>query len=412
MTAETHRPVRRAALAFIFVTVLLDILALGVIIPVLPHLIQDFVAGDAARAAEYIGLFGTSWAIMQFFASPIIGALSDRFGRRPVILLSNLGLGLDYIVMALAPSLWWLLLGRLISGVTSASIASSYAYVADVSAPEKRAGAFGLLGAAFGLGFVLGPALGGVLAEIAPRLPFWVAACLSLTNFLYGAFVLPESLPSDKRMAFNWRRANPLGSLKLLRRHRELLGIAGVYFLSNLAHAALPSVFVIATAYRYGWSAADVGYVLAAVGICSMIAQAGLVRPIVARLGEARTLLISLSAGIVAFALYGIAPTGLLFLIGIPIMSIWGMTGPASQGLMSRHVGVDEQGQLQGAAASLRSLTDILGPGLFTLAFAHFIRPAAPIHLPGAPFFLSALLLAAALALTWRVTDNAARQRN
>ncbi|HVR68324.1 MAG TPA: TCR/Tet family MFS transporter [Verrucomicrobiae bacterium] len=404
MTAETHRSVRRAALAFIFVTVLLDILALGVIIPVLPHLIQDFVAGDAARAAEYIGLFGTSWAIMQFFASPVIGALSDRYGRRPVILLSNFGLGLDYIVMAMAPSLWWLLLGRLISGVTSASIASSYAYVADVSAPEKRAGAFGLLGAAFGLGFVLGPALGGVLADIAPRLPFWVAACLSLTNFLYGAFVLPESLPPGKRMAFNWRRANPLGSLKLLGRHRELLGIAGVYFLSNLAHAALPSVFVIATAYRYGWSAADVGYVLAAVGICSMIAQAGLVRPIVARLGEARTLLISLSAGIVAFALYGIAPTGLLFLIGIPIMSIWGMTGPASQGLMSRHVGVDEQGQLQGAAASLRSLTDILGPGLFTLTFAYFIRPATPVHLPGAPFFLSALLLAAALALTWRVT--------
>jgi MFS transporter, DHA1 family, tetracycline resistance protein len=370
---------------------------------VLPHLIQDFVAGNAATAAEYIGLFGTSWAIMQFFASPIIGALSDRFGRRPVILLSNLGLGLDYIVMALAPGLWWLLLGRLISGITSASIASSYAYVADISTPDKRAGGFGLLGAAFGLGFVLGPALGGVLADIAPRLPFWVAAGMSLTNFLYGLFVLPESLAPDKRMAFAWRRANPVGSLKLLRRHRELLGIAGVYLLSNLAHASLPSVFVIATAYRYGWSASYVGYVLAVVGICSMIVQGGLVQPIVARIGEARTLLLSLSAGAVAFAVYGLAPIGLLFFIGIPIMSIWGMTGPASQGLMSRLVGVDEQGQLQGASASLRSITDIVGPTLFSITFANFIRPGTPLHLPGAPFLLAALLLLAALQLTWRV---------
>jgi MFS transporter, DHA1 family, tetracycline resistance protein len=404
MTAATHPPVRRAALAFIFVTVLLDILALGIVIPVLPHLIQDFVAGNAATAAEYIGLFGTSWAIMQFFASPIIGALSDRFGRRPVILLSNLGLGLDYVVMALAPSLWWLLLGRLISGVTSASIASSYAYVADVSTPDKRAAGFGLLGAAFGLGFVLGPALGGVLADIAPRLPFWVAAGMSLTNFFYGLLVLPESLSPDKRMAFAWRRANPIGSLKLLRRHRELLGIAGVYLLSNLAHAALPSVFVIATAYRYGWSATYVGYVLAVVGVCSMIVQGGLVQPIVGRLGEARTLLVSLSAGAVAFAVYGLASTDLLFLAGIPIMSIWGMTGPASQGLMSRLVGVDEQGQLQGASASLRSITDIIGPTLFSLTFASFIRPDTPLHLPGAPFLLAALLLLAALALTWSVT--------
>ena len=410
MTAETSRPVRRAALAFIFITVLLDILALGIIIPVLPSLIESFT-GDTARAAEFIGLFGTAWAVMQFFASPIIGALSDRFGRRPVILLSNLGLGLDYIVMALAPTLSWLFVGRIISGITSASIASSYAYVADVSTPERRAGAFGLLGAAFGFGFVFGPALGGLLADIAPRLPFWAAGGLSLANFCYGLFVLPESLPVEKRMAFAWRRANPLGSLKLLRRHRELLAIAGVYFLSNLAHASLPSVFVISTGYCFDWSPSYVGLVLAFVGVCSMIVQGGLVHPVVNRLGEARTLLISLAAGVVAFSIYGLAAAPLLFLIGVPITSIWGMTGPASQGLMSRRVGADEQGQLQGAAASLRSLTDILGPGLFTLTFAHFIRPSAPVHLPGAPFFLSALLLAAALTLTWRVTRDPGRQR-
>jgi DHA1 family tetracycline resistance protein-like MFS transporter len=391
-------------MAFIFVTVMLDILALGIILPVLPHLIEDFLAGDTARAAEYIGLFGTAWAVMQFFASPVLGALSDRFGRRPVILLSNLGLGLDYILMALAPNLAWLFAGRLVSGVTSASIASSYAYVADVTAPDKRAAAFGLLGAAFGFGFVFGPALGGLLASFDPRLPFWVAAALSLANFCYGLLVLPESLPPEKRMSFAWHRANPLGALRLLRRHRELLGIAGVYLLSNLAHASLPAIFVIATGYRYGWSEAYVGVVLATVGVCAMIVQGGLVRPIVGRLGEVRTLLISLSAGAIAFAVYGAAPAGALFLIGVPIMAFWGMTGPASQGLMSKRIGVDEQGQLQGAAASLRSIAEIIGPGLFALVFAAFIRPAAPIHLPGAPFLLAALLLAAALALTRRVT--------
>lgn len=403
MTAETPRPVRRAAMAFIFITVVLDILALGIILPVLPHLIESFLGGDTARAAEYIGLFGTAWAVMQFFSSPILGALSDRFGRRPVILLSNLGLGLDYILMALAPTLWWLFAGRLISGITSASIASAYAYVADVSVAERRAGAFGMVGAAFGFGFVFGPALGGLLAEIDPRLPFWVAAGLSLANFAYGLFVLPESLPPDRRMAFAWCRANPLGSLKLLRRHRELLGIAVVYFISNLAHAALPSVFVISTGYRYGWSEGEVGLVLALVGISSIVVQGGVVKLLVARLGEARVLLIALAAGVIAFSIYGAAAWPLLFLIGVPITAIWGMAGPASQGLMSRRVGADEQGQLQGAAASLRSLTDILGPGLFTLTFAHFIRASAPIHLPGAPFFLSALLLAAALAMAWWV---------
>src|SRR5262245_38489643 len=225
MTAATHPPVRRAALAFIFVTVLLDILALGIIIPVLPHLIQDFVAGDAATAAEYIGLFGTSWAVMQFFASPMIGALSDHFGRRPVILLSNLGLGLDYIIMALAPNLTWLFVGRIIAGITAASMSTSAAYIADVTPPEKRASRFGLLSAFWGVGFILGPALGGVLGSIDPRLPFWAAGGLSLINAAYGFFVLPESLSRERRTPFSLAKANPLGALKLLRSHPDLLGL-------------------------------------------------------------------------------------------------------------------------------------------------------------------------------------------
>ena len=241
---------RRAAFAFVFVTVLLDMLALGIIIPVLPKLVVDFVGGDAAEGARVYGLFGTAWALMQFFFSPVQGALSDRFGRRPVILLSNVGVGLDYVVMALAPTLYWLFLGRVISGITAASIATSYAYVADVTPPADRAARFGLLGAGFGVGFVLGPALGGLTGAIDPRLPFWIAAGLSLLNALYGFFVLPESLPKERRAAFEWRRANPIGALALLRSQRQLIGFAGVNFLSNLAHAALPSVGVLYMMHR------------------------------------------------------------------------------------------------------------------------------------------------------------------
>jgi MFS transporter, DHA1 family, tetracycline resistance protein len=252
MNKKTAHLPRRAAFAFVFVTVLLDMLAIGIIIPVLPKLVVDFVGGDAVEGARVYGLFGTVWALMQFAFSPVQGALSDRFGRRPVILISNFGLGLDYVVMALAPSLSWLFLGRVISGITAASISTSYAYIADVTPADKRAARFGLLGAAFGMGFVLGPALGGFTGAVDPRLPFWIAAGLSLANALYGFFVLPESLPPERRSAFAWRRANPVGALTLLRSQAALIGLAGVNFLGNLAHAALPSVSVLYMMYRYG----------------------------------------------------------------------------------------------------------------------------------------------------------------
>ena len=402
-----HTAPRRAALTFIFVTVVLDVLALGIIVPVLPALIVDFLGGDTARAAETYGLFATAWALMQFVASPILGALSDRFGRRSVILTSITGLGLDYILMALAPSLGWLFVGRVISGITSASFATAAAYIADVTPIEQRAKSFGMIGAAFGLGFVLGPALGGLLGTISPRLPFWISAALCLTNAAYGVFVLPESLPPERRSPrFSWARANPLGSLRLLRSHPELFGLASVTFLYYVAHEVLPSTFVLYTSYRYGWNTGTVGLTLAFVGVCTAIVSGGLVGPIVARIGERRAALTGLTFGAIAFAIYGLAPRGALFLAGVPVMAIWGLFGPSAQGLMTRRVGTSEQGQLQGALMGLRGLSGLFSPFIFTFTFATFIGPRANLHLPGAPFLLASLLLVVAFVMALNVMKS------
>lgn len=398
---------RKPALIFVFITVVLDMLALGMVIPVLPKLVVTFAGGDTAHGAEVFGLFGTAWALMQFIFSPVLGALSDRFGRRRVILISNFGLGLDYILMALAPNLAWLFVGRIISGITAASISTSYAYIADVTPAEKRAGAFGFMGAAFGLGFILGPGIGGLLGSIDPRLPFWVAAGLSLANAMYGLFVLPESLPADKRSAFSWRRANPFASLKFLHGHNELFGLASIGFLSNLAHVVLNSTFVLYAAYRYQWNERDVGLALALVGVCGMIVQGGLVRPTVARFGARRALFIGLVSGLIGFIVAGMAPTGLIFLCGIPLLSLWGLTGPSAQSLMTQRVSAVEQGRLQGANSSLTGVAQMIGPGMFTHTFALFIGPARPLHLPGAPFLLAAGLLVAALGIAWRAAQAA-----
>ncbi len=407
MTADekTARP-RNAAMVFIFITVLLDMLSLGIIIPVWPRLVAHFFPGDSATSAEVFGLIGTGWAAMQFAFSPVQGALSDRFGRRPVILLSNLGGGIDYFVMAWAPSLAWLALGRLISGATAASVSTAYAYIADVTPPDKRTGRYGLLGAAFGVGFVLGPAVGGLLGEIGPRVPFWFAGALSLANFAYGFFVLPESLPQERRAAFSWRRANPVASLILLRSHPELSNLAIVYFLGQLAHVVLPSTFVLYAAYRYGWTAGDTGLALAGVGVCSMVVQAGLVRRAVDWFGERQALMIGLACGAVGFAIYGIAPNGFWFLIGIPIMSFWGFANPATQGLMTRLIGPTEQGRLQGANGSMAGIAQMIGPSLFTFSFAFAIGSGRSLHVPGTPFLLAAAMLAAALVLVSRSAER------
>ncbi len=397
---------RRAAVAFIFVTVVLDMLALGMIVPVLPKLVIQFLGGDTAHAARIYGLFGTVWALMQFVFAPVLGALSDRCGRRPIVLLSNFGMGLDYIVMALAPTLNWLFAGRVVSGITAASIPTAGAYIADVTPPEKRAAAFGLIGAAFGIGFVLGPALGGVLGAVNPRLPFWVAGGLSLANAMYGLFVLPESLPVERRAGFAWQRANPVGALNLLRSHPELFGLAAANLLSYLAHEVLPSTFVLYATYRYGWGARTLGLTLAAVGVCAAVVQGGMVGPIVARLGERKALLAGLLCGILGFATFGLAPAGAMFWLGIPLIALWGLSGPAAQGLMTRRVEASEQGHLQGAISSLRGISGLIGPGLFTLTFASFIGLRRDWQLPGAPFLLASLLLAGALFLAWRITRS------
>jgi DHA1 family tetracycline resistance protein-like MFS transporter len=396
---------RRAALAFIFVTVLLDMLALGLIAPVLAPLVVSFLGGNTARAAEVYGLAFTLFAAMQFVASPVLGALSDRYGRRPIVLLSNLGLGLDYVLMALAPNVGWLLVGRVLSGVTSASITAAGAYVADVTPERERAAGFAMLGAAFGLGFVLGPALGGVLGSLGPRVPFWVAAALSLLNASYGLLVLPESLPPERRAPMMWRRANPVGALAILRGRPTLRGLAAMMFLRHVAHAALPSTFVLYATYRYGWDARAVGLALAGVGVGSLVVQGVLVAPFVRRFGETRALLWGLAFGAAGFANYGLAPTGGLFCIGIGLLSLWGLSWAASQGLMTRHVGPTEQGRLQGLDGSLRGVADLVGPGLFTLTFAYFIAPGRDT--PGAPFLLASLLQAAAIALAWRAVRSA-----
>lgn len=408
----------RAAVVFIFVTVMLDMMALGMVAPVLPRLVAELLVGTqlsgklahhlpqgtVSTAAVIFGLFNTVFALMQFFFSPLIGSLSDRFGRRPLILASNIGLGLNYALMAWAPNLWWLFLGRVISGITGASFGTASAYIADVTPVDKRAGAFGLLGAAFGVGFMFGPALGGLLGEISPRLPFIVAAGFSVANALYGLIVLPESLPQALRSGFSWKRANPVGALVLLRRHPELQSMAGVLFLSNLAQVSLPSIVVLYVSHRYGWTPGAIGLTLAMVGVALAVVQIGVVGRFVGRFGNRRALVTGLIFGALGLGIAGLANTSVGFWAGIPVIALWGLSGAAGQGIMTRHVEASEQGQLQGANASLTGIAELIGPSLFSLTFAWFVRPGLPPALAGAPFILAAGLLALATFWAWIAT--------
>ena len=388
-------------MVFILVTIVLDVLAFGIIVPVLPRLIEQFQHGDTALAAKTYGLFATAWALMQFVCAPMLGALSDHVGRRPVLLISLVGLGLDYILMALSPNLAWLFVGRILSGITAATYSTAAAYIADVTAPDKRAAAFGYVGAAWGAGFIVGPALGGVLGGIDPRLPFWVAAALTLANAMYGAFVLPESLDASLRRSFAWRRANPLGAWSFIRAHRGLLGLFGVQVLNTIAHFSLPSVFVLYASYRYGWTTRDVGLTLALVGVCTAVIQGAVVGPAVRWLGERRAVLVGLTCSVLAYAFYGAAPSGVLFLAGIPFGAVAGLYGGAIQSLLTQRVGPSDQGALQGASSSLMGLVGLLGPGLFTATFAFAIEraPQPSAALVGAPFLLAAALTAGSLLL-------------
>lgn len=394
---------RKAAFGFIFVTVLLDMLAIGIIIPVLPQLVLNFMHGNTQQASQMFGWFGTIFALMQFGVAPILGALSDRYGRRPVILMSNAGMAIDYAIMAAAPTIGWLFIGRLVSGATAASVATAYAYISDVTPVEKRAGNFAVLNGTFGLGFIIGPAVGGVLGSFDPRLPFWVAAGFSALNWLYGFFVLPESLAAEKRSErIAWSRANPVGSLKLLRSHPELLGLAGVMFLAYLAHESF-NTFVLYGDYRYAWDTRTVGITLAIVGFCSVFVQVGLVQRVVAAIGERRALIVGLACGALGFAGFGLAPTGLLFWLAIPLINLWGLATPSAQGMMTPLVSASEQGQLQGALTSVRGIAMLMGPVIFASTFSAFVGPLRAWNLPGAAYLLAAVVLTASIALAWRV---------
>jgi DHA1 family tetracycline resistance protein-like MFS transporter len=393
---------RKAAITFIFVTVTLDMLTVGLIGPVLPKLILNFLGGNMKNAADWNGWFGLVFALMQFFFSPVLGVLSDKIGRRPVILLSNLGLGLDYVVMAIAPTMGWLFLGRIISGITTSSIPTAMAYIADVVPKEKRAGAFGMIGVAFGVGFVLGPAIGGLLGDVDPRLPFWVAAGFSLTNWLWGYFVVPESLVPEKRKEFTLRRANPVGSLVLLRSHHELWRLATIQFLAYVAHNVF-TVWALYAIYRYAWSAGMIGLSLAIVGVCTAAISAGLTPQMVKRFGERRTLYIGQFFGATGMFIAGLARNSAIFLGSIPIISMWNISMPAAQGMMTRRVSEREQGELQGALGSLRSITFIIGPVLFSRVFGWFIDPKHSFQVPGAPYYLAAALLFTAMLMSTRL---------
>ena len=393
---------RRAAIAFIFVTAVLDILSMGLVIPVLPSLIEEF-AGSDASAGIWNGAFVAMWAGMQFLASPVIGSLSDRYGRRPVILLSCAGLALDWMLMALAPNLWWLAVGRILGGLTSSSFTAIYAYMADITEPKNRARAYGLIGAAFSGGFVLGPVVGGFLGEIDPRAPFWAAAALSAMAFVYGLFILPESLPIEKRMNFSWRRANPLGAMTLLLRHPELKGLAGVNFLLYFSHHVFSAIFVLYAMHRYGWGPREVGLLLAGVGLVDMVMQGVVIGPVTKRLGDRPTMILGLFGGAFGMAMMGWAPSGWWFALAMLPNSLWGLAMPTLQALMTRRVGDDEQGQLQGANNSVASIAGVASPLFFGWIYSLSVGPDALLSQPGLAFYLAGGVLALAAVLGWIV---------
>ncbi len=395
---------RQAAMIFILITVFIDVLGIGIIIPILPELIKEFAGGSTTVAGRWFGVLAATYAVTQFFFAPLLGAISDRVGRRPVILISLFGLGIDYIIMGFAPSIAWLFVGRLFAGVMGASITTANAYIADVSGPENRARNFGLIGVAFGLGFIFGPALGGILGGIDLRLPFFAAAGLALVNWLYGFFVLPESLLPENRDEFRWAKANPVGSVAVLRSYPLVAGLAFSFIFMVLAQRGLETVWVLYTGHKFGWDAQANGLSLALVGIMATIVQGGLVQPVIKRFGERRAILGGLVIAVITYLGYGLATAGWMLLAFIVFGSLGGVAGPAIQGLVAGTVAPHDQGKVQGAIQSLMSLTAIVAPLLFTAGlFSYFTSDAAPIELPGAPFLLGAVMYATAFVLLLRL---------
>ncbi|HYC72103.1 MAG TPA: TCR/Tet family MFS transporter [Opitutaceae bacterium] len=408
MRTPTGRP---PAVGFVFVNMLLAVLGFGLVYPVLPALITEFRGGDVAASSHIYGWIVAIFAVMQFVGAPVLGALSDHFGRRRVILIATAGAAADYTLMALAPSLGWLFVARMIAGLTAGVVGAANAYLVDVTAPAQRAQAFGFLGAAFGLGFVLGPALGGLLGGIDLRLPFWAAAGIAALNCLWGALVLPESLPPERRRRFSWARANPAGALLGLREHPVAFGLAGVHLVFWIAQTMLHATWVLYTAHRYAWESWQVGLSLALAGLCSSAVQAGLVKPILARIGEKRGVLLGLSLTILFYIAYGLAPAGWMVYVIIVPAGLAAIAGPAMQTYLSRHVPADEQGAVQGAFASITSVAAILGQPLAAWSFGWAVAPGQPGWLQGIAFFEGAALMGLAVALARRTfRRDAARE--
>jgi DHA1 family tetracycline resistance protein-like MFS transporter len=393
---------RKPALVFIFFTLFLDIFGVGLVIPILPKLVESLQGGNVAAASHTVGALAALYALMQFVFAPVLGSLSDRFGRRPVILSSLFGSGLDYVLLAFAPNLPWFFIGRALNGVSGANITAATAYIADISPPEKRAANFGIIGAAFGLGFIAGPAVGGLLGNHDLRLPFLVAAGMTLVNWLYGWFVLPESLAPENRRPFSWARANPLGSLAALGRVRIVAGLSLSFFLLKLSEYSLHATWVLYTGYRYGWTSGQVGLSLATVGLMAAIVQGGLARRIIPALGEVNALRSGLVVAGLAMIGYGFASQGWMIYALLVVGSFGGIAGPAMQGLISCNTPANEQGAVQGALTSLGSVAGFIAPLIGTGLFGYFIGASAPAKLPGAPFWLGGLLTFAALAVASR----------
>ena len=391
-------------MAFILVTLFIDILGIGIIVPILPELIKDLLGGEDAQAAVFYGVIISTYATMQFLCAPVLGALSDRYGRRPVILVSLFGLGTDYVIQGWAPSIGWLFLGRILAGIMGASITTANAYIADVSTPQTRARNFGFVGAAFGLGFIFGPVLGGLLGGINLRLPFFVSAGLALVNWLYGFFVLPESLATKHRSTVSWRKMNSLASLRRLGAYPLVAGLAAAFLFASMAQRGLENVWVLHTGFRYGWDMLTNGLTLGLVGVMAVLVQGLLIKPVVARIGERRTITLGLTMSTLAFLAYGLASQGWMVPIIIFFGALAGVAIPAIQGLVTGTVLPSEQGRIQAAFTSLTSLTAIFSPLIFTTGlFSFFTSDAAPLILPGAPFFLGSLMFLVSLTLLVRL---------
>ena len=397
---------RNSALLFIFITLLIDVTGIGIIIPVFPKLITELIHGDLSQASLYGGWLTFAYSVMQFIFSPILGGLSDQYGRRPVLLASLFGFGIDYIFLGFAPSIGWLFVGRLIAGVLGASFTTAGAYIADVSPPEKRAQNFGLIGAAFGLGFIIGPMLGGLLGQYGARVPFFVSAGLALLNWVYGYFVLPESLLPENRRPFDWKRANPVGSLRHLKKYPVIFGLVIPLVLIYIAGYATQSTWTYFTMERFGWDEKWVGYSLAFVGVMAALVQGGLTRTIIPRLGNTKSIYWGLSAYGISFFMYAFANQGwMLFAITI-LAALGGIATPALQAIMSNEVPANEQGELRGALTSLMSLTAVVGPVMMTSLFAYFTTTAAPVIFPGAPFAMGGILTLLSLVLVKQILSR------